>query len=67
MINGWYCRSMASDQGEQDYNVIKSETSEEEAMPVPENFMRYKNLKRKLKFLIYVSWWDEARSRHHDW
>lgn len=52
---------MASDQGEQDYNVIKSETSEEEAMPVPENFMRYKNLKRKLKFLIYVSrWGDDA-------
>lgn len=61
MINGWFCRSIASDQGEQDYKnmVVKSETSEEEAMPVPEHLMdhrlRYKNLKKKLKFLVYVS------------
>lgn len=51
---------MASDQGDQDYSnlVIKSETSDDEGMPIPEKnnaTMRYKNLKRKLKFLVYVS------------
>lgn len=60
MINGWYCRGIATDQVDQDYSnmVTKSETSEEDAMPIPDHLMdhrsRYRNLKKKLKFLIYV-------------
>lgn len=78
---GVYPCSIASDQADPDYNnlVVKSETSEEEAMPVPGKFrisfhfdvgtlipilfpehlmdhrLRYKNLKKKFKFLVYVS------------
>lgn len=59
MINGWYCRSIASDQVDQDYSnnlVVKSETSdEEEPGHLMDHRLRYKSLKKKLKFLVYVT------------
>jgi hypothetical protein len=45
MFDGWYCRSMVT-------NTEEDDESQEETI----NYKtQYRNLKRKLKFLIYVS------------
>jgi len=45
MLDGWYCRSMVT-------NTEEDDESQEETI----NYKtQYRNLKRKLKFLIYVS------------
>jgi hypothetical protein len=45
MLDGWYCRSMVA-------NTEEDEESQEETI----NYKtQYRSLKRKLKFLIYVS------------
>ena len=53
-MNGWYCRSITSDPVDQDL-VMKSETSEDDVPGHLDHRIRYRNLKKKLKFLIYVS------------
>lgn len=50
MLEGWYCRSIAN-------NNADAEEEDEEDSPgeeVPNYKDQYRNLKRKLKFLIYV-------------
>jgi hypothetical protein len=45
MLDGWYCRSVVT-------NTEEDDESQEETI----NYKtQYRNLKRKLKFLIYVS------------
>jgi len=48
MLEGWYCRSIANNNAEEEDD---EESPEEE---VPNYKDQYRNLKRKLKFLIYV-------------
>lgn len=50
MLEGWYCRSIAN-------NNADAEEEDDEESPeeeVPNYKDQYRNLKRKLKFLIYV-------------
>lgn len=49
MLEGWYCRSIANNSAELEED--EDESPEEET---PNYKDQYKNLKRKLKFLIYV-------------
>lgn len=50
MLEGWYCRSIANNNAEVEDD---EEDSPEEEIPNYKD--QYRNLKRKLKFLIYVS------------
>lgn len=50
MLEGWYCRSIANNNA--DAEGEDDEDSPEEEVPNYKN--QYRNLKRKLKFLIYV-------------
>lgn len=53
MLEGWYCRSIANNAAEVEEDVEDQESSPEEEAP---NYKaQYRNLKRKLRFLIYVS------------
>lgn len=49
MLEGWYCRSIANNNAAPDDD---DEDSPEEEVPNYKD--QYRNLKRKLKFLIYV-------------
>lgn len=49
MLEGWYCRSIANNNA--DAEDDDDDSPEEE---VPNYKDQYRNLKRKLKFLIYV-------------
>lgn len=51
MLEGWYCRSIANNNAEVEDD--EEDSPEEE---VPNYKDQYRNLKRKLKFLIYVSY-----------
>lgn len=50
MLEGWYCRSIANNNA--DAEEEDDEDSPEEEVPNYKD--QYRNLKRKLKFLIYV-------------
>lgn len=50
MLEGWYCRSIANNSAE-----VEDEEEESAEEEVPNYKNQYRNLKRKLKFLIYVS------------
>lgn len=87
MLDGWYCRSLANEQtGEQNFSTGNNDNNEESDSDSQENNdvqncsdatntidykVQYRQLKRKLKFLIYVrmdyllmisavwfAWWD---------
>lgn len=53
MLEGWYCRSIANNNA--DAEGEDDEDSPEEEVPNYKD--QYRNLKRKLKFLIYVRKW----------
>ncbi|XP_067006898.2 uncharacterized protein [Anabrus simplex] len=50
MLDGWYCRSMAANTEEEEEEDDDEEESQEEVVNYKN---QYRNLKRKLKFLIY--------------
>lgn len=50
MLEGWYCRSIANNNADAE---DEDEDSPEEEVPNYKD--QYRNLKRKLKYLIYVS------------
>lgn len=53
MLDGWYCRSIGNNAGaEEEEEEEEEEESQEEVINYKAH---YRNLKRKLKFLIYVS------------
>lgn len=51
MLDGWYCRSMASANIDEE-SAEDEESQDEEVINYKE---QYRQLKRKLKYLIYVS------------
>lgn len=59
MLEGWYCRSIANNNA--DAEEDDEESPEEE---VPNYKDQYRNLKRKLKFLIYVRFDGEKIKVH---
>lgn len=50
MLEGWYCRSIANNNADAEEDDDEDSPEEE----VPNYKDQYRNLKRKLKFLIYV-------------
>lgn len=52
MLDGWYCRSMANANSPDDESVDDEESVDEDVVNYRE---QYQSLKRKLKYLIYVS------------
>lgn len=50
MLEGWYCRSIANNNADAD-EEDGEDSPEEETLNYKD---QYRNLKRKLKFLIYV-------------
>lgn len=63
MLDGWYCRTMANqqatmEQNENDVNDIEEGSSDEESVNQHQAVdfkAQYQILKKKFKFLIYVS------------
>ncbi|XP_055682777.1 uncharacterized protein LOC129789756 isoform X2 [Lutzomyia longipalpis] len=56
MLDGWYCRTMANQQAENDMNDIEEASSDEESVnqhPSVDFKAQYMMLKKKFKFLIY--------------
>jgi hypothetical protein len=49
MLDGWYCRSILN------HSVIADDNSNEKTM-MSDYKSRYRNLKQKFKYLIYVSY-----------
>ena len=50
MLEGWYCRSISNNNAD-----VEDEDEDSPEEEVPNYKDQYRNLKRKLKFLIYVS------------